>query len=249
VKGRVEKQLQLFTTDTTTPALQVPVRARVTRAFAVSPDNLNLGKLGKGGRIEQTIEVQAQAVGPWSIEGFESALPAQPLPEWMSLEALDDEGLSRRVQLVLEGPRTVGPFTAKVRIKLDHERVDGVDFYVYGMVEPDVTFDAGNPTLPGALSFDQMPRGSTATRTLTITNKDPTTPYVLGNVDLQITPEQSQFFDVTTKTVEAGVSYTVVVTARADMPEPFFRGNLLLHAQHPDLPQHVVSFHGWVRQD
>jgi hypothetical protein len=247
--GQVEKQIQLFITDPAVPTLQVPVRARVSRAFAVSPETVNLGKIGKTGRIEQTIAIQAQGVGEWSIEGFESALPAQPVPDWIHFEVLDDEGLHRRVQVVLDGPRTVGPFTTKVRVALAHERVKGVEFFLYGVVEPDVLFDAGNPTLPGALSFDQMVRGSTATRTLTITNRDPATPYALESVDLQIQPEQKEFFDVKMHAVEQGTSYTVEVTARADMPEPFFRGNLVLHAVHPDLPSHVVSFHGWVRPD
>ncbi|MHC5210049.1 MAG: DUF1573 domain-containing protein [Planctomycetota bacterium] len=245
--GQIEKQLQLFITDPVLPTLQVPVRARVTRAFAVSPETLNLGKITKSGKVEQTIVIQAQAVGDWSIEGFESALPAQPLPDWIQFKSLDDEGLHRRVQITIDGPRSVGPFTSKVRVKLAHERVKGADFFLYGMVEPDVAFDTGNPTLPGALSFDQMERGSASARTLTITNRDPATPYLLESVDLQIQPEQKEFFETILHTDEEGMSYTVEVKARADMPEPFFRGNLVLHAQHPDLPQHVVSFHGWVK--
>jgi hypothetical protein len=247
--GTIEKQLQLFVTDQTTPTLQVPVRARVTRAFSVSPETLNLGKVGKSGRVEQVIVIQAQAVGDWTIKGFESGLPGQSLPEWLHFKVLDDEGLARQIQVVLDEPRTVGPFTHKVRVNLEHERVKSADFFLYGMVEPDVVFDTGNPTLPGALSFDQMARGSTTMRTLTITNRDPSVPYLLDGVDLQIQPEQQEFFETKLNTVKEGVSYTVEVTARSDMPEPFFRGNLVLRAKHPDLPQHVVSFHGWVRPD
>lgn len=247
--GQVEKYVQVWPMDASGMMVQVPVRGRVSKAFAISPEHVNLEKIGKTGRVEHTLVLQSQLVDAWTIDGFESALEGQDLPPGLSFEVLDTEGVARRVQLVFEGPRAVGPVTARVRMRLGHERVKSVEFYVYGIVESDVVFDSGNPTLPESISFDQMPPDSKVTRTLKITNRDPATPYVVSAVEMQVPPTQTEFFRTELREVEPGVRYEIDVTADAKVNQSFFRGNLVLVADHPDVPRKVVTFHGWVRRN
>ena len=248
-QGAVEKSLQVYTSDATSTPLSVPVKARISKAFSLSPDKVDLRNVARTGRVEQTIVVQAQSIGNWTIDGFESGIEGQPLPPWLQLSVLDTEGLSRRVQLVSDGPRPVGAFTAKVRIKIGHEKVKSVDFTIFGIVRPDVTFDTGSPTQPESVSFDQMKRGDQVVRTIKITNNDPTVPYTLKSADIQVPDALKPLIQSSVNTVQEGVSYEIVLTVKADMPEPFFRGTLLLVAEHPDLPRHSISFHGWVKQE
>lgn len=248
-QGPVEKSLQVYTSDATSTPLSVPVKARISKAFSLSPDKVDLRNVARTGRVEQTIVVQAQSIGNWTIDGFESGIEGQPLPPWLQLSVLDTEGLSRRVQLVSDGPRPVGAFTAKVRVKIGHEKVKSVDFTIFGIVRPDVTFDTGSPTQPESVSFDQMKRGDQVVRTIKITNNDPTVPYTLKSADIQVPDALKPLIQSTVNTIQEGVSYEIVLTVKADMPEPFFRGSLLLVAEHPDLPRHSISFHGWVKQE
>ena len=248
-QGSIEKQLQIYTADTGVPTLQVPVKARVSKAFSITPDKIELRNIARSGRVENTVVVQAQSIGNWTIEGFESGMDGSPLPDWLKLSVLDTEGLSRRVQLVSDGPRPVGAFTSKVRIKIGHEKVKSVDFMIYGTVRPDVVFDTGSPTAPDSVSFDQMNKGDTVTRTIKVTNQDPSVPYLLKSVDVQVAAHQKPLITATIKPVQEGVSYEIEVTAKADMTEPFFRGTLLLVAEHPDLPRHPLTFYGWVKQE
>lgn len=248
-QGAVEKSLQVYTSDATSTPLSVPVKARISKAFSLSPDKVDLRNVARTGRVEQTIVVQAQSIGNWTIDGFESGIEGQPLPPWLQLSVLDTEGLSRRVQLVSDGPRPVGAFTAKVRVKIGHEKVKSVDFTIFGIVRPDVTFDTGSPTQPESVSFDQMKRGDQVVRTIKITNNDPTVPYTLKSADIQVPDALKPLIQSTVNTIQEGVSYEIVLTVKADMPEPFFRGSLLLVAEHPDLPRHSISFHGWVKQE
>jgi hypothetical protein len=243
--GAVEKGLQVFPVDPALTMVNVPVRARVSKAFAISPTSLNLGNIGKTGPIEQTLVLQSQSPGEWTIDGFESA-DARPLPDSIQFEVLETEGQSRRIRMSSPGPRPVGQLTLKVRVKIGHERVKSVEFFVFGVIQPDVTFRSDSPQFPDAISFDQIEPGTKVTRTLTIKNADPSTPYVLETVDLQ-TPKP-EFFVATLREIEAGVQYEVDVTADAGVADAFFRGNLVLHAKHPDLPSRVVPFHGWVRK-
>lgn len=249
VQGSVEKQLQIYTGDDAAPTLQVPVRARISKAFSISPDKVDLRNIARTGRVEQTVVVQAQSIGNWTIDGFESGLEGNPLPTWLQLSVLDTEGLSRRVQIVSDGPRPVGAFTARVRLKIGHEKVKSADFTIYGVVKPDVVFDTGSPTAPDSVSFDQMNKGDAVTRTVKIINNDPSVPYLLKSVDIQVPEQLKPMFQSTITTLQEGSSYEIVLTAKADMAEPFFRGNLLLVAEHPDLPRHPISFHGWVKQE
>lgn len=248
-QGSVEKQLQIYSGDAAATPFMVPVKARISKAFTLSPDKLDLRNVGRTGRIEQTIVVQAQSIGNWSIDGFESGMEGSPLPPWLKFSVLDTEGLSRRVQMVSEGPRPVGAFTARVKIVIGHEKVKSVDFQVFGIVRPDVNFDTGSPTQPEAVSFDQMKKGDSATRTIKVVNNDPSVPYTLKSVELQVPDALKPMLQTSINTIQEGVSYEVVVTIKADMPDPFFRGNLLLVAEHPDLPRHSISFHGWVKQE
>ena len=245
-RGAVEKQLQIEPMDASLPKLQVPVRARVSQAFSVSPEQVNLEKISKSGPVEKLITIQSQVPGPWTIDGFSSGIDGHPLPADMQFNVLDKEGDTRRIQILSPGPRAVGPITLKVHVAIGHERVKGADFYVYGMVQPDVSFDTGNPNFPDSISFDQMEAGTKVTRTLKITNADRATPYVLESVEVQA--PKPEFFTTAIRTIEPGISYEVDITADAAVNEAFFRGMLVLHAQHPDLKDRSIMFHGWVRK-
>ena len=244
--GAVEKSLQVFFLDESQPPLSVPVRARVSKAFVVSPDLIALGTIAKSGRIERPLVLQSQVEGDWKVLGIDSAIEGRPLPEWLKLDVLDQDGPSRKLNLVLEGPRPVGPLTLKVRLNLEHERVPHVDFVVYGVVQADVVFDSGNPQFQEAISFDQMDPNQTVTRTLTVVNHDPSVPYKLTNVEVQ-SPKPT-FFQYQVRTIEEGVRYEIDLTADGAIGDSFFRGNLVIQADHPDMKSKVIPFHGWVRK-
>ncbi|MBM3984417.1 MAG: DUF1573 domain-containing protein [Planctomycetes bacterium] len=244
--GSVEKSLDVFSMEPGIPPVHVPVRARVSKAFVISPEQVNLGIVGKRGALERELTIQAQSIGDWSIEGFESGIEGRPLPEGLVIEALDKEGASRRIRLAFDGPRAVGPIMTKVRVKVDHERVKTIDFFVYGTVQSDVVFSSGNPNFPETISFDQIEPGTKVTRTVTVTNHDPATPYALTGVDIQA--PRPEFFATSVRTLQEGVKYEIDVTADSAIAENFFRGNLVVRANHPDMPTRVVSFHGWVKK-
>src|SRR5262245_15491358 len=246
-RGSVEKQLQVYPMDTSLTMVQVPVRARVTKAFTISPESLSLGtKLPKTGPIEQTLVIESQIEGDWSIEGFTSGMEGKPLPADLQFNVLDKEGPKRRVQVVSGGPRTIGALTLKVHVNINHEKIKGTDFYVYGVVVSDVSFDTGDPNFPSSISFGQMDTGSKVTKTLKITNADKSTPYLLRSVNVEA--PKPEFFTTAIRTIEEGVSYEVDVTADAAINEAFFRGMLVLTADHPELKDQKILFHGWVKK-
>ncbi len=243
-QGIVEKHVELVHIDPLVSPLKIPVKARVSRAIVVSPTVISFSSVGKRERTEKQILVESQDIGPWKISGFETAIPSMPLPDFLSFEVEEQSETSQKIRVILDGARPVGTISAKVRINIEHDRIKYGEFFVSGIVEPDVTFNSGNPQMPKIISFDQLKPGTKTTRTLTIQNRDPDTPYLLQSYDLFT--EKSEFFAVEIRAIEKGVHYEVDVTANAAIDQRFFRGTLVLKADHPDLPQKTVPFHGWV---
>ena len=79
-----------------------------------------------------------------------------------------------------------------------------------------------------------------------IVTQAPAVPYRLQAVDLLAS--QKDFFATEMRTVEEGVSYEVDVTVDGALGAPFFRGSVVLRAEHPDLPSKMIPFHGWVQK-
>lgn len=242
--GNVEKTVTVFHVTPGEAPLEVPVRARISKALAISPKLVNLNTVGKREKVEKTILVESQDIGDWEIASFTSAIDTRPLPECMSFEVVESKPNKKTVKLVIDGPRPIGTLSAKVRVSVDHERIRYTEFFVSGVVVSDVTFDSGDKTFPQTINFDKLDPGSKRTRTLTITNADPSTPYVVDSVELL--SNKSEFFEYEIKEIEAGVKYAIDVTADAAINQAFFRGNLRILADHPDVPTKTVPFHGWV---
>ncbi len=244
--GDVKQTMKLHPADPAHAALEVGVHVRVTKALQVTPPWLNLNKIPKTGRMEEIVTVEAVEIGDWKISGFKSQIENVPLPTWMTFEVLDEEGPRRRVRVVIEGDRPVGAFSTRVAVEIEHEKIKQADFAVTAIVAPNVSFDTGNSSFQDSVNFEHVKADETVTRTITVLNKDPAVPYVLQAVDLLTS--QKEFFKTSMRTVEEGISYEVDITVDGSLGAPFFRGSLILRAEHPDLANKMIPFHGWVQK-
>ncbi len=244
--GDVKQKMTLHPADPGLTPLEVGVHVRVTKALQVTPAWLNLNKIPKTGRVEEIVVVEAVEIGEWDITGFSSQIEGVALPPYLEFEVLDTEGARRRVRVAIDGDRPVGAMSARVAIEIEHERIKRADFAVTAIVEPNVAFDTGNSSYQDSVNFEHVQADEKVTRTIKIVNKDPAVPYRLQTVDLLAS--QKDFFSTTTRTVEEGVSYEVDITVDGALGAPFFRGSVVLRAEHPDLPSKMIPFHGWVQK-
>jgi hypothetical protein len=244
--GAVNQHMQLYNTDTTIPPLQVPVSVKVNRALSITPRWVNLQSISKTAHVEETVVLEALEIGDWKIAGFTSQIAGQTLPDYLSFEVLDETGPTRRIKLTIEGKLPHGTLSPRVRILIDHDRIDHVDFTITGIVKPDVTFDSGQTAFQENINFEQFGKDETVTKTLTITNKDPSIPYLLESIDLLT--QHKEFFETKIVSRDEGNTYKIEITVDGKIGAPFFRGSLVLRAKHPDLPQKMIPFHGWVKQ-
>ena len=245
-QGAINQRMQIHNVDPSITPVSVPVTVHVAKALQITPAWVNLGNISKSETVEAEVVIESLEIGDWDIAGFTSQVAGQELPDFLKFEILDEKGPSRRIKLLVEGDRPVAPISPRVRVLIDHERVGHIDFTVTGIVQPNVSFSAGETAFQENISFDQVAPTETVTRTLTIQNKDPSVPYALESVDLLTT--QKEFFVTEVRAIEEGVAYEVDITVDGKIGAPFFRGSMVLRAEHPDVPSKTIPFHGWVRK-
>jgi hypothetical protein len=244
--GDVSQSMKLHPADPSIEPLEVGVHIRVTKALQVTPAWLNLNKIPKTGPLEEIVVVESVEIGDWAITGFKNQIEGTSLPDWMQFEVLDEEGSRRRVRVSLGNDRPVGAISTRVAIQIDHERIKQADFAVSAIVEPNVSFDTANSSFQDSVNFEHVNAGEKVTRTIKVLNKDPSIPYTLEAVD--ILTSQKDFFETEMRTLEDGISYEIDITVDGAIGAPFFRGSLVLRANHPDLPNKMIPFHGWVQK-
>ncbi|MDG2149071.1 MAG: DUF1573 domain-containing protein [Planctomycetota bacterium] len=244
--GDVSQSMKLHPADPSLEPLEVDVHIRVTKALQVTPAWLNLNKIPKTGPLEEIVLVESVEIGDWDITGFKNQTEGIPLPDWMQFEVLDQEGSRRRVRVSLGNDRPVGAISTRVAIQIDHERIKQVDFAVSAIVEPNVSFNTESSSFQDSVNFEHVNADDKVTRTIKVLNKDPSVPYMLEGVD--ILTSQKDFFETEIRTLDEGVSYEIDITVDGAIGAPFFRGSLVLRAEHPDLPSKMIPFHGWVQK-
>ena len=244
--GDINQSMKIHNQDPGVPPLEVGVHVRVTKAIQVNPAWVNLERIGKSERVEEIVVVEAVEIGDWAIKGVRMQVPDQKLPEYLTFEVLDTEGPRRRIRVIVDGDRQVGALSARLTVEIDHERIQTADFAVTAIIQPNVNFECGNAAFQENINFEQMGPTDKITRTVKILNKDPTVPYILESTDILTT--KKDFFTTEVREIEEGMSYEVDVTVDGAIQAAFFRGSLVLRAQHPDLPSKMIPFHGWVRE-
>ncbi|MCB9899174.1 MAG: DUF1573 domain-containing protein [Planctomycetes bacterium] len=248
--GLVQQKMQVHHTDPKVPPASVDVTVRVSQGIEVTPAWVNLGNISKSERVEQIVTLSSLDIGGWTIKGFENQIEGQELPDWLKFEIVPkdpkDTSNDQKVKVIVDGERPVGAISPRVRIDIDHDRIHSADFTITGIVQPNVKFDSGDATFAENINFDKIAPDEKVTRTLKVTNLDPSVPYVLESADLLTT--KKEFFTTAVREIEKGVSYEIDVTVDGGIGDPFFRGSLVIKAQHPDVPSKMIPFHGWVKK-
>lgn len=248
--GLVQQKMQVHHSDPKVPPASVGVSVRISQGIEVTPAWVNLGNVSKSERVEHIVTLTSLDIGPWTIEGFESQLENQPLPDWLHFEIVPkdekDTSPDQKVRVVVDGERPVGPVSPRVRVRIGHDRIHAAEFTITGIIQANVRFSSGDPVLAESINFDRIGATEKVSRTLSIVNDDPKVPYVLESADMLTS--RKEFFTCEVRELEPGMSYEVVLTVDGAIGDPFFRGSLVLKAQHPDVPSKMIPFHGWVRQ-
>ncbi len=242
----VSKAVRVHTDDPARKVLELAMKATMISPFTVEPLALDFGvvRRGEGGRLSAV--VWSDQLGEFRVTG--ASVPARE-PLVARVERVETKpGLppTWRVDVELRPDAPMGTVTTHVEIAVDHERVKEIHIPLQFTVEPSVSFVDNVPDAAELLDFGKMAAGAPKTIELAIKNAARAVPYVLRSAQLKECRPSSEGFVAEVVEVEAGMKYVVRVTAPARVGKSsYFTGDLVLSADHPDVPLRSIRFRGW----
>ncbi len=242
--GRLEKSVQMHSSDPARPTLRLRLAADIVRAFVLEPESAVFGQVRRGDTPQCTILVRpaAKELEAVRIVGF-AELP--PFLDATSEERLDDSGKrSFEVTIRLKDCAPTGCLQPTFFARLDHPTFTALPLRATATVHSRIRFDTGNPDNRELIEFAAMLPGAASLRHVEIQNEQPDRPYTITGVEVDskyaslITPE--------VVTLEAGVHYRIDVSALPSANVRFLRGSLRILSDHPDQPVKEIPFQGWL---
>jgi len=242
----VSKAVRVHTDDPARKVLELAMKATMISPFTVEPLALDFGMVrrGEGGQVEAVI--WSDQLGEFPVTGARVP-PREPLAASVTrVETAPGLPPTWRVVVELRRDAPLGAATTNVELAVDHERVKEIQIPLQYAVVPSVTFTDNRPDAAELLDFEKLPAGAAKTIELTVENVDRAVPYLLRAAQLKECRPSSEGFTAEVVEVEAGMKYVVKVTAPARAGKSsYFTGDLVLTADHPDVPLRTIRFRGW----
>lgn len=244
----VKKEISVYSNDPERGVFNLALKATMISPFTIEPEKLEFGVVRRGARARQSAIIWSDTLGDFPITGASAPNPESVAVTVTRLEARPGVPPTWRVDAELLPTAPLGTVASHVDLALDHERVKEIQIPVVFDVQPSVTFADNKPDQAELLDFEVMAAGSAKTIELSIENADRSIPYVLRSAQLSNCRPTSAGFAAEVIEVEKGMKYTVKVTAPATLGKAsYFQGDLVLTADHPDVPLRKLRFRGWYK--
>ncbi len=246
----LSKPVRIHTNDPARAVTVLTIEATMISPFTVEPERFDFGVLRKGAGAKLSATLRSDQLGDFKVTQATS-----PNPELMQVRVEPVAGATAaerafRVDVEVSAAAPLGSFASHVELALSHERVKEIVIPVHLNIEPNVVITDNRPDKVELLDFEVMSLGHAKTVELTIENGDRAIPYLLKDVAIGSCRPSPTGFAVEMVEVEKGMKYTVKLTAPPEIgAAKYFQGDLVLNAEHPDLPLRKVRFRGWYKDE
>lgn len=240
----VRKIIRLVTSDPQRRDLPLVLSASVALPCTLEPATVDFGKLRKGAALHATVRVASSQLGAFDVTATTSGFPASLRAS--ATRAVVAEGAEPAwvVEIDLLPNAPLGTMLTQVTLAVDHARVKVIDVPVRFTVSPNVDFVDNRADETLLLDFETVAIGSARTVELSIENLRADARYVLKSATIERGRPADAAFTAEIVEVAAGERYVVRVTAPASAKAGFFQGELILSADHPEVPRQRVPFRG-----
>lgn len=240
---RITKYLDVFSNDPASEKIRIPIHAEVKKAYTLTPPTLQLGLVRLGGSVSGRVTLTPEPGVPIQVVGI------RPTPGLETeLSVIENEGAEPTyvADVTVNANEKIGPVSLTLGLITNHNEFLAIRVPVFAEVLPVVGLDTRNPFNSKLVDFGMVERGTAHTKTIEITNEDPSVPFKITEVTL----DSAQKSELTTRveTLEEGVHYLVHVSTKPDMKSRMFKGSVVVHADHPRQPTSSVFFSGWFKQ-
>jgi hypothetical protein len=252
VPGRdvpLSKQIRIVSNDPARPSLALTLEATMISPFTIEPEKLDFGRVRKGTGGTASAVIYSDRLGAFEIAGARAAADRFLEVKCTRVEDGGNHPPAWRIDATVTQDAPLGNYNTHIELDVNHERVKEIAIPVFLSVAPSVSFRGNRADGGDFLDFDIMNGEADKTVELTVQNEDPRVPYVPTSVKVEARP-LSDAFKAELVEVEKGVKYLVKVTAPKTLAKSrFFRGDVVITADHPDLPVKKVPFRGWFRAE
>jgi len=246
----LSKPVRIYTNDPARAVTVLTLEATMISPFTVEPERFDFGVLRKGAGATLSATLRSDQLGDFTVTQATSPNPELMQVRFEPIAATTAAERAFRIDVEVSAAAPLGSFASHVELALSHDRVKAIVIPVHLNIEPNVFITDNRPDKVELLDFEVMSLGHAKTIELTIENGDRSIPYVLKDVAIGSCRPSPNGFAVEMVEVEKGMKYTVKLTAPPEIgAAKYFQGDLVLNAEHPDLPLRKVRFRGWYKDD
>jgi hypothetical protein len=230
--GDVVKTVTLETNDPGSPRTQIVLKAFVRAIVAVTPDELEFGRVTRGTSPSKTITLRAAAAD--TLKVLEVTVPEQMFTTELTREETPDS-IRCYLKVTLRPDAPVGTFNSTARVRTNIRSMVQIPIILKGQIHGFFMAE------PGRLSLGQILEGQERTRTIQVTAQREGHHRVLA---VRSSDPQLQ---VALKPIEEGRHYEITVTLPGTAAPGRFDATLLIETDDPDQPEIRVAVVGKVR--
>jgi len=242
----LSKPIRIHSNDPATPVATVTLAATMISPFTVEPPRLDFGVLRKGAGAKRSAVVWSDQLGDFLVTGATSPNPELLTVSVTRVETEAGKPPTWRIDAEVSPAAALGAFASHVELQVAHDRVKEIVIPIGLSVEPNVTFADNKPDTVELLDFGYMTPGEGKTVELNVENGDAAIPYLLHGAAIGTCRPSSEGFKVETTEIEKGMKYRVKVSAPPELGKAtYFQGDIVLTADHPDVPVKKLRFRGW----
>lgn len=239
IHGPKTSRISVISNDPQSPTTMLQISATVEQFFKLEPPHVYQGNIvGKSGG-ETLVKVSCLKAPSFEIQGWD------PLPEGLDLQVTkpDPEKPNyAEVKVLFKPGMKEGIFNHQLVLKTrvpDVEKPRDIRLVVTGTILGPILFN------PPHVGFGLVTRGKAQTAKLTVQNRDPKLP--LKVTEVQLDSPQKEFLAAAIKEDLAGQTFSIELTVNEKAPPGVFKGTLTVKMDHPEKPEHKISFSGVVR--
>ncbi|MEQ8768709.1 MAG: DUF1573 domain-containing protein [Planctomycetota bacterium] len=248
--GPVTKFIKVFSNDPQRQVLDLKFTAEIVRLFETNPPLVNFLDVYKGDTPEKSVTITATDGSDFEVQEL---VPNSPFLDMSFEKTMDGENHAVRVDITVKNTSVVQNLLARPVLKIDHPRMKEVTFAVRANIQPNVAFEPNG----NRLTFGDIPRGQASEQTLTIRNLESepleiTDLKIESNLDVRTKLEDGtykKYIQAELEEVKPGQEYRIVLRASDDIPDRYFHGRLTFSTNNPDVPNKMIAFHGFIRDD
>lgn len=242
--GMQKKKLIIFSNDPANRSFQVPIIAKIRRAFTCEPRRFDFGEVQKF-----TARTCPMVIRSTQNENFKilKIIGLPPYFEYAVEDVPNETAPSKRIKLTLKKDAPVGTFSIKMKVMMDSKTIQELPLYASCVVLPPIQFKTEEGKRGDTLDFKVIKRDRPATKTIEILNKNPKIPYEINK--MEFASKHEKMIEVELTPVKKGSHYRLKATVIPDEKTRYFKGFVTLHSNHPDLKQKCITIQGWISKE